>query len=60
MVRTVYPTVPPRVEYALTPTAETLIPALLELIAWAEAHAGEVGEETQAPHDGRSPGGASR
>ncbi len=26
--RTVYPTVPPRVEYALTPLAETLVPTL--------------------------------
>ena len=61
VVRTVYPTVPPRVEYALTPTAETLIPALLELVAWAEAHAGEVGEEApQARHDGGSPDGAAR
>ena len=43
VVRTVYPTVPPRVEYALTPTAETLIPTLLELITWAETHVAEVG-----------------
>ena len=42
VVRTVYPTVPPRVEYALTPLAETLIPALLSLITWAEAHAAEL------------------
>src|SRR5262245_51745651 len=42
VVRTVYPTVPPAVEYALTPLAETLIPALLGLITWAEAHAAEL------------------
>lgn len=45
--RKVYPTVPPRVEYALTPVAETLIPTLLELINWAETHAAEVGELEQ-------------
>ena len=42
VVRTVYPTVPPRVDYALTPLAETLIPALLGLITWAETHAAEL------------------
>lgn len=43
VVRTVHPTIPPRVEYALTPIATTLIPTLLELISWAEAHAAETG-----------------
>jgi DNA-binding HxlR family transcriptional regulator len=42
LVRTVYPTVPPQVEYTLTPLAETLIPTLLDLITWAENHAAEV------------------
>jgi DNA-binding HxlR family transcriptional regulator len=41
VLRTVYPTVPPRVEYALTPLAETLVPTLLALIGWAESHASE-------------------
>lgn len=41
VVRTVHPTVPPRVDYALTPLAETLVPTLLELITWAETHANE-------------------
>ncbi len=44
VLRTVYPTVPPRVEYALTPLAETLIPTLLALISWAETHAVELSE----------------
>src|SRR4051812_39927575 len=39
--RTVYPSVPPRVEYTLTPLAETLIPTLHGLINWAEIHAAE-------------------
>jgi len=35
--RTVYPQVPPRVEYALTPTGEELRPALQALRRWMEA-----------------------
>lgn len=42
VVRTVHPTVPPRLEYALTPLAETLMPTLLDLITWSEAHAREL------------------
>ncbi len=42
LVRTVYATVPPQVEYALTELAETLLPTLLALITWAEDHAAEV------------------
>ena len=42
VTRTVYNTVPPQVEYALTPLGETLVPALRPLIQWAEAHAHEM------------------
>lgn len=38
MTRTVYPTVPPRVEYELTPMARELRTALLTLTEWAEHH----------------------
>ena len=34
--RKVYPEVPPRVEYALTPRGESLMPHLTALIGWAE------------------------
>jgi len=34
--RTVYPTVPPRVEYALTPTGSSFRAALATLCAWGE------------------------
>ena len=34
--RTVYPEVPPRVEYALTPRGESLMHHLTALIGWAE------------------------
>lgn len=33
--RTVYPEVPPRVEYALTERAHSLLPCVAALIAWA-------------------------
>jgi DNA-binding HxlR family transcriptional regulator len=36
--RTVYPTVPPKVEYQLTPMACELTEALSALTAWAERH----------------------
>jgi len=38
VTRTVYPTVPPRVDYALTPLGETLTDAIDALWAWAETH----------------------
>lgn len=38
LTRTVYPTVPPKVEYALTPMAQELHESLLSLTAWAERH----------------------
>ena len=40
--RKVYLEVPPRVEYSLTDTGKSLIPALEQLISWAKAHFGEV------------------
>ena len=36
--RTVHPTVPPRVEYALTGLGRTLLEPVMALGAWAEAH----------------------
>ncbi len=35
VTRTVYPEVPPRVEYALTARAQSLLPHINALIAWA-------------------------
>lgn len=34
--RTVYPVVPPKVEYRITPLGEALCPALGELLKWSE------------------------
>lgn len=38
VTRTVYPTVPPKVEYSLTPIGETLVPIILDLTNWAIEH----------------------
>jgi len=40
--RKVYPEVPPRVEYSLTETGKSLMPALTSLIAWGKEHFNEV------------------
>jgi DNA-binding HxlR family transcriptional regulator len=40
--RTVFPVVPPRVEYALTPMGRTLLESIGTLVNWAEDHLGEI------------------
>lgn len=50
--RTVYPVVPPRVEYALTPLGRSLGAAFCGVWLWAEAHVAEV-EAARAGFDGR-------
>jgi DNA-binding HxlR family transcriptional regulator len=52
--RTLYPEVPPRVEYTLTPLGETLCAPINAIRDWAEAHIDEV-SAAQAVYDGRSP-----
>ena len=42
VTRTVYPEVPPRVEYALTGRARSLLPHLNALIGWALDHKDEI------------------
>ena len=42
LVRTVYPTVPPKVEYTLTDMARELHRTLADLTSWAERHAGAI------------------
>lgn len=40
--REVYPMVPPRVEYSLTDTGKSLMPAIISLIDWAKFHFDDV------------------
>ena len=40
--RTMYPEVPPRVEYQLTPLGETLRGIVCQVVTWTESHLGEV------------------
>lgn len=51
--RTVYAEVPPRVEYALTPQGESLIPPALALARWAVEHNGEI-QASRDAYDARS------
>ncbi|PZP60631.1 winged helix-turn-helix transcriptional regulator [Pseudoxanthomonas winnipegensis] len=38
ITRTVYPSKPPAVEYALTPLGRSFVPQIEALVAWAEIH----------------------
>ena len=40
--RTIYPIVPPRVDYALTPLGKTLMPPLSALYRWTERHLNKI------------------
>lgn len=42
VTRTVRPTAPPTVEYALTPLCRSLLEPLTQLIGWMEAHQGSI------------------
>jgi DNA-binding HxlR family transcriptional regulator len=50
VTRTVYPQVPPRVEYALTPLGRTLRTLVRDLIDWSGAHLKEV-DTARAEYD---------
>lgn len=52
VVRTVYPQIPPRVEYALTPLGVTLCGPIEQLGEWAIAHVDEI-KGAQAKFDAR-------
>jgi DNA-binding HxlR family transcriptional regulator len=51
--RTVHPTVPPRVDYALTPMGHTLLDTVCTLIQWADAHVAEI-DAARAEYDARA------
>ncbi len=48
LTRTVYPTVPPRVEYVATPMAQELYASLVALTSWAERHRAAIAEAREA------------
>lgn len=50
IARTVYPEVPPRVEYAITPLGKTLVGLLAALRVWSETHIDDV-QEAQNRYD---------
>lgn len=50
VLRTVHPSVPPRVEYALTPLGRTLISPVRALALWAAAHRQEI-QAARERHD---------
>ena len=42
VARTVYPTIPPKVEYALTPLGRSFLPPLRGLVSWARRNRSKV------------------
>jgi DNA-binding HxlR family transcriptional regulator len=51
--RTVYPVVPPRVDYALTPLGCTLLATIQSLVSWTEEHQAEIAA-ARADYDARA------
>ncbi|WP_329062533.1 winged helix-turn-helix transcriptional regulator [Streptomyces sp. NBC_01429] len=54
LTRTVYPTVPPKVEYTATPMARELYDSLLLLSGWAERHLDDIGRARVEYDDGKA------
>jgi DNA-binding HxlR family transcriptional regulator len=52
--RTMYPVMPPRVDYELTPLGRTLLDAVGALMTWADAHLDEV-DAARATYDAQTP-----
>jgi DNA-binding HxlR family transcriptional regulator len=50
VTRTVYPVIPPKVEYSLTPLGLSLIDALTSLCTWAEGNVGAI-EDARVAYD---------
>jgi DNA-binding HxlR family transcriptional regulator len=53
ILRRIYPEVPPRVEYSLTPLGATLRQLVRRLVDWSGAHLGEV-DAARAAYDART------
>ena len=45
ITRTVYPEVPPRVEYALSPLGESMHPILMSMQSWGAAYKAQLSKE---------------
>ncbi|MGW5416831.1 winged helix-turn-helix transcriptional regulator [Actinomadura geliboluensis] len=58
VTRTVYPVVPPRVEYSLTPLGATLMDAAETLVMWAASHIDQI-DSARADYDARTAAEAS-
>jgi len=52
VTRTVFPVVPPRVDYELTPMGETLLATVRQLVVWADQHTDEI-DGARAHYDAR-------
>ncbi|MCP9949566.1 winged helix-turn-helix transcriptional regulator [Actinomadura madurae] len=53
VTRTVYPVVPPRVEYAVTPMGATLMEVATTLVRWAESRLEDI-DAARAAYDARA------
>ncbi len=51
--REIFPVIPPKVEYTLTPLGETLIPIFEQIYQWTGDHMNEI-ESAQVEYDGRT------
>ena len=56
--RAMYPEVPPRVEYALTPLGTTLLDIVGQLVEWSQGHLAEI-DAARARYDEQVPGWAA-
>ncbi|WP_246792918.1 winged helix-turn-helix transcriptional regulator [Burkholderia perseverans] len=54
VIREVFPTKPPSVEYRLSPLGESLLAPLAEFISWAERNHGEIRLARQRYRDGEA------
>ena len=55
VTRTVFPTVPPRVDYSLTPLGRTLLRTVTQLAAWASRNGSAI-QRARVAFDGRESG----
>jgi DNA-binding HxlR family transcriptional regulator len=59
VIRTQYPTIPPRVDYALTPLGKTLLEPVNALAQWSEKHRYDI-QGARDRFDGKSPSADKR